>query len=352
MNERRSFEFADPEDGWWHVQLSKLVAGLEALRDPESGLMGDTLSESFGWGVGKRYEFARTIGERSVSGAHAQRLWAEAIESIAASPKYEGLVLSPQMGLLPLGPDPDSGLYEFWHLATGERPVQDRQGHWRVTVDSGLVLVLIPGGSFTMGSSRGRSNEPPPHKVSVRPFLLSKYEMTQAQWLGVSGENPSHHPPGGRIVTTWTNPVESVTWGASNSLTTRVGLSLPDEAEWEYAARAGTTSPWWTGEEPASLETAANFTTRSDKWPYHAPVGSLRANGFGLHDTAGNVSEWVRDRYLDYETRQRSRSRVYRGGDWSSYAGGCRSARRDATAEGNLADTLGLRPARALEPLP
>jgi serine/threonine protein kinase len=112
--------FADPEDGWWYRQLSGLVAGIEALHDPETGLAGDTLAEAFGWGVGRRQSFADQLTERTVEGEEARRLWAEAISAIESSPHYGGLALTPQMGLLPIGMDPDSGLWEFAHLMSGD----------------------------------------------------------------------------------------------------------------------------------------------------------------------------------------------------------------------------------------
>lgn len=101
--------FANTEDAWWHRQLSYLEAGIEALHDPRAGLAGDTVVKDSGWGVARRRAFASSIAEQSVEGERARRLWAEATRAIQSSPHYGGLILPPKMGLLPIGPDPDSG---------------------------------------------------------------------------------------------------------------------------------------------------------------------------------------------------------------------------------------------------
>ena len=104
------------------------------------------------------------------------------------------------------------------------------------------------------------SDERPVHEVSVRPFFLSKYEMTQGQWLGITVQNPSRCPPPtewGQMIRpgdiTLAHPVEHVSWEECSEVLWRLGLVLPTEAQWEYAARAGTETPWWTGADPASF---------------------------------------------------------------------------------------------------
>ncbi|MFN9786380.1 MAG: serine/threonine protein kinase [Planctomycetia bacterium] len=146
VNERRTYEFEDPEKEWWNRSLSKLVGDLEKLRDPKTGLMNDVLAEPFGWGVAKRYEFAQTIGDRSIDGPEARRLWDEAIAAIKSSPKHGGLEIVPQMGLLPIGMDQASQLWEFAHLQTGEPAVRGSDGKLVLTEETGVVFVLIPGG--------------------------------------------------------------------------------------------------------------------------------------------------------------------------------------------------------------
>jgi formylglycine-generating enzyme required for sulfatase activity len=173
----------------------------------------------------------------------------------------------------------------------------------------------------------------------------------------------------------WLHPVESVSWEDCERVLAHLGLELPTEAQWERAARAGTGTPWWTGAEKRSLEGAANLTDRfatrlGAKWSPveewlddghggHAPVGSYAANPFGLHDTAGNVWEWCRDGYGSYElpvapdTGERivegATERVSRGGSFNQDVLNTRSAARTLVNPDSRIDSLGLRPARAVE---
>jgi formylglycine-generating enzyme required for sulfatase activity len=375
--------------------LLLLVNGLEALVDSHAGLAGDTLDARFGWGIDKRLTFAESIAERSVSGTKAKELWSEAIAAIASSPKYAGLRLTAQLGLLPIGPDPASGLWEFAHLMTGEPAERESDGLLRLTEATGLVLVLIPGGTFQMGAQSSdpalpnydalaQRNEGPVHSVSLSAHFLSKYEMTQGQWQRASGSNPSQYNSQ-HYSTSWNragrainllHPVEQVSWRDSRWLLDRLSLQLPSEAQWENGCRAGTGSVYWTGEGLDSLKGAANLSDAygkshgNESWvsweanfddgnSVHAEVGSYRANVFGLHDVHGNVREWCLDSYDSnaYENErvadplmyvEGSSGRVYRGGCFSLTASGARSAYRDYGTPEARAGLLGLRPARAL----
>jgi formylglycine-generating enzyme required for sulfatase activity len=177
----------------------------------------------------------------------------------------------------------------------------------------GIVLVLVPPGSFAMGSAKGpRPDERPTRTIQVGAFYLSKYEMTQGQWERATGVNPSRYRPpmgdGGRAITLL-NPVERVSWDDCERTLRWLGLKLPSEVQWEYAARAGTETEWWTGDDERTLQGAANLADQAlerfgglsasvswdDGHGVHATVGSFRANAFGLHDVIGNVSEWTQD---------------------------------------------------------
>jgi formylglycine-generating enzyme required for sulfatase activity/tRNA A-37 threonylcarbamoyl transferase component Bud32 len=378
--ERRTASGSSPETQWQHDVLEELIKGLDtfASPDPEVGRIAD---------VERRLTFARTVREKTL-GMYAVE-WTEAIRSIQdpqECPAYGGLRITPQLGLLPLGRDPGSGLWEFAHLQTGEIPWRHEDGHLVIDRESGLVFVLIPGGTFLMGAQkddpgkpgydpRAEANEGPVHEVTLSPFFLSKFEMTQGQWERFTGENPSYYASGDLVPKPGLHPVEQVSWEGCTRITARLGLVLPTEAQWEYAARAGTTTSWWTGGERDSLIDAANLADQTARrggatwptiadWPdledgfvVHAEAGSFRANGFGLHDVHGNVWEWCRDGYGPYtdpvrpgdgERQVSSRFRVSRGGSFSLSASSARSACRSADTPVTRNDYLGLRPARVI----
>jgi len=205
----------------------------------------------------------------------------------------------------------------------------------------GMDMVLVPAGRFLMGSELQRgvvsqASEMPARQVKVRSFYLSNYEVTQAQWTTVMGYNPSlyKHP---------SKPVDQVSWlevqEFIKKLNTLEGVSdyrLPSEAEWEYAARAGSSSLYSFGDDAADLTNYAwyghveNVGTR--------PIGQRRPNAWGLYDMHGNVWEWVsdcwHDDYINAPTTGESwkgddcSSRVLRGGGWNSEAPYLRSSAR------------------------
>jgi len=373
--------FEDTETLWWHDALSDLVSGLVALGDKEDGLLKK---------VKDRLAFAATIEKQSIDD-HVQA-WDAAIASIGNStecPCYEGLEIEAQLGFVPIGPDPDTGFWEFAHLQTGEIAERGEDGKIEITDKTGLVFVLIPGGSFHMGSilpsainpagspnvdPESKPQDSPVRKVTLKPFLLSKYEMTQGQWLRFTGENRSSYKCGWGQVTL-THPVEQVSWDDCAAVLPRLNLRLPSESEWEYAARAGSTSIWWTGNAKESLRGAANLADHHAKthggppnWPYaewlddghaiHAPVGTYRPNAFGLHEVHGNVWEWCQDRYGDYGLAPTDGSpsefeiyklRVLRGGSWDRNELSCRSANRKEDVPEYRSSDRGVRPACSLQ---
>ncbi|MEG4344390.1 bifunctional serine/threonine-protein kinase/formylglycine-generating enzyme family protein [Microcoleus sp. A003_D6] len=220
------------------------------------------------------------------------------------------------------------------------------------TIANGITLEMmaIPGGSFVMGSPNtqaGRSNdEGPQHTVNVTSFFMGKYEVTQEEWEAVMGNNPSYFK-GAKL------PVEQVSWNDAvqfcQKLSQKTGKNyrLPSEAEWEYACRAGTTTPFYFGE--TITPDLVNYDSRdpygaASKGLYRAKttdVGSFPPNAFGLYDMHGNVLEWCSDRYhsnyngaptdgTSWETGidDNRVQRVQRGGSWINDAVDCRSAYR------------------------
>ena len=377
--------FASTEERWRHDKLSELVRDLEAFAAPETGALAD---------VERRLAFARTVEARSV-GEHAGRWAAIAAELAdpATSAPYEPLALAPQVGLVPLGRDPSSRLFEFADLATGAVPARAADGTLEVREDTGLVFVLIPGGAFAMGARRAgpgeaagdgdplaRPDEAPVHEATLAPYLLSKYEMTQGQWLRATGANPSvYRPPQlhGPHAIDLAHPVEQVSWEECERALARLGLVLPTEAQWERAARGGTRTPWSSGAARDALAGAANLCDRAvvragapwpahREWPelddghvVHARVGSFRANPFGLHDVHGNVWEWCADAFLSYEAAPRPGDglregagdgrRVGRGGAFTLGPSSVRSSHRGPGAPDSRDNTIGVRPARPID---
>jgi formylglycine-generating enzyme required for sulfatase activity len=395
VNRRSTFEFEDTKDRWWHDQLAQLVRGLKAFSDERSGLDSKGMSAAHGWGIGKRRDAATTIEERTKSGAEAKRRWEEAIASIrdrSRCPRYDGLEIPPQFGLLPIGRDPASGLWEFAHVETGEPAERGAQGALEMRDETGLVFVLIPGGIFKMGAQKtdpaaphydpqANPDEGPVQDVTLSPFFLSKYEMTQGQWSRFTANDPSLYGPGMKVASRMiglANPVEQVTWIDCEETLRRLDLELPTEAQWEYAARAGTDTVFWTGDDKATISGAANiadgYSKRNggpevwqfDEWlddghSVHAPAGTFRPNAFGLHEMIGNVWEWCRDGYGTYALPPRAGDgerivpgalalRVYRGGSFSGTSAFARSANRGSGTPDYRDCSAGVRPERALRP--
>ncbi len=387
MDEQRDWRFPDQEREarWWNNQLTKLIGELEVL---EAGLLEeDAVSPEHGWSVPKRLAFAEHLQRGFAEGGEYARAWAEALPAMRAA--YPMLALEPQLGLVPIGRDRDSGLWEFVHLQTGNIPARDEKGRLLLTEESGLVFVLLPGGTFVMGAQatapsdpsydpQAADNEKPVHEVTLSPFFLSKYEMTQGQWLRFTSSNPSFYQPPSWLARSLLHPVEQLSWNDCARVCQRLGLALPSEAQWEYGARGGTGTVWWTGNERASLVGATNLADRTaaragfvwtdiGDWPeledgyaVHAPVNSYRPNAVGLHNVHGNVWEWCQDgfdesfyaRSPEFDPLTESPGsplRVYRGGSYYASAALARSAERSRGTPVSADPSLGLRPARALQ---
>lgn len=374
------------ENTWERETLEGLTRDLGRLKssDPSVSAMAAT---------DLRGDWARAAG----LGIH-EDAWSLAAEAIAECSAYSGLELGPQVGLLPLEADPDSGLWEFWHPATGLEPMRGGDGRWEMTEETSLVFVLIPAGDFLMGARPPASlegpgtpnvdpmaseTEGPVHEVWIdEPFFLSKYEMTQGQWLRTAFVNPSEYGPSREEDTMsfdLRHPVDSVSQSECHRHLERLGLCLPTEAQWEYAARAGTGTAFFCGWSPASLEGHANLRDMScrktsmmnmfgtemmpwdDGYPMHAPVGLLEPNPFGLHDVHGNLWEWVLESPVAYSlpTDPKDGRRLIpdehrtgvlaRGGSCVRLGRSARVSARAPAVVGSKTGENGVRPARAIK---
>jgi formylglycine-generating enzyme required for sulfatase activity len=283
--------------------------------------------------------------------------WERASSSIEAAPEAH---LQRSEGLFSLGPDPQSKLWEFVDLRFGLAPPRDEQGRLVMSPETGFVFVFLPGGQFTMGSPEGEHGrkesevaDEQQHPVTITPFLISKYEVTQAQWEKVMGQNPSE-------ILGSTRAVHTVSWFDCDRFCQITGLQLPTEAQWEYACRGGTTGPYSV---PGSADTIGWYIDNSSNAAH--PVGEKLPNPFGLYDMHGNVLEWCQDVFAAefYSTpesmgrnpvnrgnvNEPSEPRVLRGGSYEGIADYMRSADRYFEKPELRWRGFGLRPIRPAE---
>jgi formylglycine-generating enzyme required for sulfatase activity len=232
-------------------------------------------------------------------------------------------------------------------------------------------MVVLPSGSFLIGSPPDPGPDPfsnempkalespeekPQHRVQIQSFAIGKYEVTQEQWYAVMSNNPSQYK--GRTL-----PVEQVSWDDVQQFIEKLNQKtgqkyrLPSEAEWEYAARAGTTTEWSHGNDESKLGNYAWYSQNSGSKTQ--AVGQKLSNAFGLYDMHGNVWEWTQDcwhnNYFDaptdgsaWTTGCSGHVRVLRGGSWGNSPAGLRSAFRGRSGLGNRNYINGFRLARTL----
>jgi formylglycine-generating enzyme required for sulfatase activity/tRNA A-37 threonylcarbamoyl transferase component Bud32 len=369
------------------------VADLRAPRrqDPADQVLWDTLQQArleflsltepggLHAQIEQQWRWASALADLTEHHPAAAVSWAEAAAAIAAadgdgaSTRYREvpIALRPQPGLVPIGKNPVTGLWEFYHLRSAvdrADPEAARQlaiprhrpdGNLELGPDAGIVFVLVPGGETTIGAQRsdpqGLHYDPEARGEEVvrtgpvAPYLLARHELTQAQWLrldpaaselGPRERNPSAYREGMFAQDRWLtsrNPVESVSWRDATARLMAQGLRLPTEWEWERACRAGSALPYGPDRTVDSLAGCENLLDQSttaigwrgvrapfdDGYVLHAPVGSFRANAFGMFDMRGNVAEFCSDRFAPTGELM-----VARGGRCSETVSEARSARR------------------------
>ncbi|MFT7617951.1 MAG: serine/threonine protein kinase/formylglycine-generating enzyme required for sulfatase activity [Planctomycetota bacterium] len=359
--------------------LQKLVGELKKYSEDEYGVTKS---------IKRRIELSMQI-EQATLFDHQER-WRAARERVGGSALYDGLNLKPQLGLIPLGPDPKTQFEEFahWQTHVGPLPERDERGRITLSESTGVILILIPSGEFLMGSQKenptganydpnSTTDEQPIQSVKLDHFFLSKFEVTQAQWLRAFGKNPSNLRPDRKLSVlkrdiTLLHPVERVSREVSEENLHKWGLNLPTEAQWEFCARAGTSHLYAGTNDIAEFTQFANISGREggsifanhdrrieDDYVVHGPIGVLRPNEFGLHNMTGNVSEWCREHAVAYGKSPvqpsdgfRSSSRkgnMARGGSFNEPIPPSRSTKRWSYAANNASGTVGIRPARSLD---
>ena len=377
--ELHSWRFELESEEFLHDTLVEAVHRIRALNEGERA----SIEERLLWAKALVEVAARPEVVAAWTGARGA---IAAADGVVASELYSGIDLVPQPGLVPLGMNPVTRLWEFYHLRSAydphsgkyprqlEIPEFGSDGSIDVTDETGVVFVLLPGGRCTVGG-QCRDAALPNYdaslneqsvlvRVELEPFFIARHELTQGQWERLSGgEKPSHFAPPFQTPDMdapidASHPVENVTWSRCAELVAEFGLMLPTTEQWEYACRAGSETRWFCGTQIESLEGFGNVLDLStgvtvwrgarvawdDGYILHAPVGSYPANDFGLFDVHGNVWEWTRTRAAGGSWR------IVRGGSFKHLGWGSSSGSTGASATDLPSDDTGLRLARSLQP--
>jgi formylglycine-generating enzyme required for sulfatase activity len=224
-----------------------------------------------------------------------------------------------------------------------------------------LEIIQIPAGIFKMGSlpGQGDADEQPQHFVTIKTFMMGKFLVTQGQWKAVMGRVPPCRFKGDQL------PVERISWNDAQTFCQRLSKNmrrnyqLPSETQWEYACRAGTSTPFSFGEtltvEVANFNGEHTFGNEPRGFYFHSTSegGKFPPNAFGLYDMHGNLWEWCADTWLDNYTlsprdsssyqNNDSKYRVARGGSWHEPPSLCRSAVRLRVLQPDADEFMGFR---------
>lgn len=357
---------SDVDEGYKKVISSKMVAKitqsanyralertddfLKALRTAQdydtSGEVKDSQIARIGQKLGVRYvavvDCADLLGNLYVS---ARLIDVESGAIIATSEEYEGNLTLPNV--IRLAEKVGAVLTSQGTSSSPSSSVgYSSQGGGSAQIETFNVngvpfeMVRVEGGTFSMGSYSGESDEQPVHSETVGTFYIGKTEVTQRLWSAVMGSNPSNFR-GENL------PVENVSWFDCQEFVDRLSrltgriFRLPTEAEWEYAARGGNKSRNYTYSGSNDLYRVAWYAENSGSTTH--PVGQKLDNELGIFDMSGNVCEWCSDNYsISYSQLRNGSNRVQRGGAWcnSDY---CGVAIRDSSNPGGHFSDLGLR---------
>ncbi len=286
--------------------------------------------------------------------------------SVAGGFTYLSIITPAWATLLEASPDPAVVTSESLRTA-----ITTTGYAWRIRDNaSGIEMLLVPPGSFDMGCIQGSNNygcdglEQPVHTVTLtNPFYIGRYEVTQAQWQARMGNNPSQFREANGFPNSANRPVEQVSWNTIQGFLNATGLRLPTEAEWEYACRAGTTTPFHSGPGFPNGTTDDSLVGQiawygsccgGNSGGVTHDIGGKAANSLGLHDMLGNVWEWCHDWYAGYASAPQTNptgpecgtSRVFRGGSWFDGTYNVRSSIRSYFNFGDSSTLVGFRVAR------
>jgi formylglycine-generating enzyme required for sulfatase activity len=331
---------------------------LSALRRLEARMVQFTSADGELGQVRRLLAWSRDVAQRSLA-EHAEA-WTVSAQQVK---QRHGFDLQPQPGLVPLGANPHSHLQEFLDLAShgpGEPlPLRDpNTGELQLSPRCGIVFVLVAPGTLRMGAQRedglpqrdpfAQDAELGGGQVMLSEFLLAATELTRAQWQALGGSEQGDDAQ---------LPATGIDWDTATALLARWGMALPTEAQWEYACRAGTTTPWWKGSEARDARAVGNFGAELQR------IARLEPNAFGFYDVHGNAAEWCADGYLPYaQSKARNgdglrlppppvrsaERRIVRGGSAVQGPEAARCAARSGEAPQSRNEWLGLRPMRAL----
>lgn len=397
--ERRAWRHEEPTEQFMADALRLAMYGLDDLAETNER-------------IERRRRWAMWVRAATLSHPGARHTWEDARAAIAradgevASRDYAGVQFDLReqnvMGLVPIGMNPRTRLWEFYDLRSawdGQTdplqlpiPVHRPDGSMEVAESTGVVFVLVPGGEYWMGAQskdpaapcydRFAEHDETPIRVRLDPFWIARHELTRAQWLRLwdgeaAGASPSRNGlgvkySGDAVAVGPTHPVESVTWTMCNELVKPWGMAMPTEAQWEFACRGGTTTPWSTGRAVETLEGFANVSDAgandsshrgipaawSDHYTNPAPVGTFQPNGYGLFDMPGNVWEICQDAYASdpaacrdgdgLRAQPANGTCVGRGGSFQDPATAARSASRSRNEIGSTGNNIGFRPVRLM----
>ncbi len=352
---RKHWRFPDrPNLLFQHDIMAQHLIDLDYFENHEQGAMKS---------IARRLKQAETIEKKTL--LEPKENWSACQKRIEDNPAYGQLKLKPQLGLIPLGKNPESGFEEFLHWLSHEPgvplPSRGENGQWKLSSDLGIIFVLLP--ARTDSPSKTSAADP---RKSSPPFFLSKYEMTLGQWKRLTYVTPNRYSQGlyngpNLPEINDLHPVENISWLSAHEYLWRINLRLPTASEWTFAARAGTKNTWAGTSSPKELDKFANINvkfTENDPYDVHAPIGSFLPNGFGFHDMTGNVCEWNEDLHEQNHVQLSSAAaaqskrpdvlRVFRGGSCDRNSHAAKIGNIKGVGQGFNYATIGLRPARSI----